>query len=269
MSRVTLMIEVSSPRVYMKRVERGIYGALDEAIDNTLAFGERYAKRKAPVRKVTRRGRQAVTRALNPAEIANLPEFAKKGLSPISGRSIRTGELPRTTVVRSGASRLSPQARIRGTTYNLGAKGRDVIFGESGAAQMRSEKFTQLLDSRGRYELRTQRAVHTQQVTAIDRDVQGSAVGRLLGGTIRHGERSTLGGRLRAEITTRITSSATRGGIAEGVLESPTEYAKYVEFPTSRTAAQPYMRPAREAMKPVLRREAVKELGRAGRYANA
>ena len=84
-------------------------------------------------------------------------------------------------------------------------------------------------------------------------------------GRIRTAARTTLGGRLRSEIRTRLISLAEGGsGIAEIRLESPNDYAKYVEFPTSRTAAQPYMRPAREAMKQRFRGNVVQELERAG-----
>jgi hypothetical protein len=252
MGRVRLTLEVTAPRIYMRRVELAVYNALDEAVSNTLAYGERYAKRKAPVRKVTRRGSKARVRDLTPEEISALPEFARKGLSPISGASIRTGRLPQTTVRRAGASRLIPTAQIRGRTYKLGGeKGRDVTF-DSGQPAMKNPRFAELLSARGNYELRTQRGIATQKLTAM------------IGGVIRHGERDTLGGRLRNEITSRMVSFATRGGISEGRLESPTEYAKYVEYPTSRTAAQPYMRPAREAMKTVLDRNVALELSRIG-----
>jgi len=250
---VRVVLEVTASAESMRSIENGIYDALDEAVSNTLAYGETFAKRKAPVRKVTRRGVPARTRELTQGEIAELPDFARKGLNPVTGRSIRTGELPRTTTRIAGAARLVPTARIRGKTYKLGGEtGRDVRYTESGEPKMRNERFAQLLSSRGNYELRSGRGVYTRQLTAM------------VGTTLRHAERSTLGGRLRGEINSKITSFATRGGIAEGILESPTEYAQYVEFPTSRTAAQPYIRPAREAMRPRLIRNIELEMRRVG-----
>lgn len=74
------------------------------------------------------------------------------------------------------------------------------------------------LTSRGRYELRTGRANFTGP-----------------GG-------STLGGRLRGEI--HVVPAEGRGPRWVAKVVSPTRYAKYVEFGTRHSRAQPYLRPA-------------------------
>lgn len=74
------------------------------------------------------------------------------------------------------------------------------------------------LTSRGRYELRTGRANFTGP-----------------GGT-------TLGGRLRGEI--RVVPAEGRGPRWVAKVVSPTRYAKYVEFGTRHSRAQPFLRPA-------------------------
>lgn len=72
--------------------------------------------------------------------------------------------------------------------------------------------------SRGRYELRTGRANFTGP-----------------GGT-------TVGGRLRGEI--HVVPAEGRGPRWTAKVVSPTKYAKYVEFGTRHSRAQPFMRPA-------------------------
>lgn len=75
------------------------------------------------------------------------------------------------------------------------------------------------LTARGRWELKTGRATFR-----------------------RPGGRSTLGGRLRGEIHVDPAEGGGPTWVAKVV--SPTPYAKYVEFGTRRSRAQPYLRPA-------------------------
>lgn len=96
------------------------------------------------------------------------------------------------------------------------------------------------LTSRGRYELRSGRAV------------------------FRSASGSTLGGRLRGEIHTVHAESGGTRWVARVV--SPTPYAKYVEFGTRHNRAQPYLRPALEQVRESFRarcRAAVARIGRA------
>lgn len=75
------------------------------------------------------------------------------------------------------------------------------------------------LTARGRYELKTGRATYRSP-----------------------GGRTTLGGRLRGEIHADYAEGGGPVWVARVV--SPTPYAKYVEFGTRRSRAQPYLRPA-------------------------
>jgi hypothetical protein len=251
MPPIRMTIQVTTPRTYLRRVEIAVYGALDQAVETTTEYGQRVAKRLAPVRKVTTDSTPARARNLTQGEIADLPEQVRKGLNPVSGASLRTGRLPRTTTRRAGASHFAP--RTRGGTLRETA--RDVEFDRgTGFPRLKDRSFESRLSSRGRYEFRSERAIHTERNLFLE------------GSRVRRVARTTLGGRLRSEIRTTLVRLASQGGVSETRLESPTEYAGYVEYPTSRTAAQPYMRPAREAMKPVLVRETDKELRRAGRY---
>lgn len=250
MARVTLKLKVTTPRVYLRRVELAVYEALDTAVENTVEYGKSVAKRLAPVRKVTGDSTKPKVRNLSASEINDLPAQVRKGLNPVTGRSLRTGKLPRTTTRRGSASLFRPGTRA----FRFGEAARDVEFDRvTGAPRLRDAEFEKSLTSRGSYEFRSGRALHTESSLLIDRK-----------GRVRKVSRTTLGGRLRSEIRTRLVSLADATGKAELRLESPTEYAGYVEFPTSRTAAQPYMRPAREAMKLRLRSNVVNELQRIG-----
>ena len=75
------------------------------------------------------------------------------------------------------------------------------------------------LTARGRWELKTGRAAFRSP-----------------------GGRTTLGGRLRGEIHADPAEGSGPTWVAKVV--SPTPYAKYVEFGTRRSRAQPYLRPA-------------------------
>lgn len=275
MGRVAVTLKATTNRVVFHRVENAIYNALGHAIERTLMHGELVAKKHAPVRKVTRRGGRPTTRDMTDLEIADLPDDVKKAISPLSGNFIGTGQRPRITTRRSRAGHERPSSRIRGKTYRSPANAREVrIDRNTGERSMTNPKIVQLLSSRGRRELEGGRAgggtnldgvfikrfVHEERSTRVNpRTGEKSTHSR-----IRHGYRATLGGRLKDEIKGFMLKV---GVISEGVLSSPTPYARYVEFPTSRTAAQPYMRPARAAMETRLPIEAARALDRVAQYA--
>lgn len=265
LSAVTFTFEFHASRVYMKRLENAIIEACNRAIEHTVGIGEKHAKKMAPVRKVTRMGSRARTRALTTAEVAELPESVLRGVISGTNRSSVTGKELMTTTRRSSASRLDPGVRRGGRSATLrGASGepgsaREVdvsvdYFTGFGERRMKLPGLEPdaggsrgLLSGRGLAELRgTGRRLTSKNPDAVYLN--------------RGGTRFTLGGRLRDEITAIMVSST--APIIEYRLISPTEYAIYVEFPTSRTAAQPYMRPAREMMKQILIRAIERELKR-------
>jgi hypothetical protein len=87
------------------------------------------------------------------------------------------------------------------------------------------------LTTRGRYELRVGRA------------------------NIKVGKRTYLGGRLRSEIR---AMPASGGPLFIAKVISPTPYAKYVEYGTRRSRAQPYLRPAIAAQATAFRERLLK-----------
>lgn len=102
---------------------------------------------------------------------------------------------------------------------------------------------TPRLLTRGRYELKTGRSVYPSMLAELSRErqasrpIRGLSVGGL--GTMTQ---DRLGGRLRGEI--RWEAATVQGSLIQGWVVSPTEYARFQEFGTSRNRPHPYLRPA-------------------------
>jgi HK97 gp10 family phage protein len=182
-------------------MEAAMLSATAGAMDRGLTRITGRAKELAPVRKVFRgANRHYATRLKSIDEIENDRDIRRRlGLGPetahINPPSIVTKRAPQSLsqrtvdrVDRFTGRRTEPRLQLR-------------------AAQAR-------LDRRGRYELRSLRALHGDQ----------------------------LGGRLRDEIYS--TGAAVEGRIVRGSVVSPTEYSIYQEFGTAHNPAHPYMRPA-------------------------
>lgn len=211
----------------IRRLEEEIFEELDAAVDETIELGMRHAKRLAPVRKVSYIDRNRQTRSLSRAEVARLPALIRQSAQAIQ----RRGGSVLTTVRRSRQSVEAPELNFD----ELGER----------ATGLKTASVAKDLTYRGRAELRIaqrSRAVteppgNGRRLTRSAAFVSGSGANRV----------TTLGGRLRGEIET--IPPTLRAGRITGWVISPTEYAKYVEFPTSRTAAQPYMRPTLKYLK--------------------
>lgn len=262
-------------RAAFYRVQAAIFEMLEDAVDRTLSYGVQVAKKHAPVRKVTRRGGRVSTRGMTDAEIADLPDDILQAIS-LANTWDKTGARPRVTTKRSLAGYEKPGVRVKGKTVSRakqGGKARDVLINpDTGERTMRFPAMAALLSSRGKRELEGGRrrsssgtnldGVYIKGISAIERVKRRNPV---TGKTesfdrTRHGYRATLGGRLKDEIRAHLDTVS--AGVVSGELVSPTAYARYVEFPTSRTAAQPYMRPARDAMEARLPKEIDKALTR-------
>jgi hypothetical protein len=241
--RTTLKMEVGQDFV---QAASDIFDAISEGVDDTVTFGVKVAKRHAPVRKVTKYGGRATVRDLTSAEIRELPGSVRQGITR-AGYFRGTKQRPQVTVRRSLAGSQNPSFRINGRIKRSPEGFREISIDKQGKAHAVNPLFGGMLDARGRYEklhgLR-RRSIYSPDLESLEmaatRDRRGAS-GRAV--SVPH---ATLGGRLRGEIYGEMRGGG--GGIVEGAVVSPTEYARYVEFPTSRTAAQPYMRPARSAM---------------------
>jgi len=97
----------------------------------------------------------------------------------------------------------------------------------AGPGRLRSRQAQTQLDRRGRYELKTGRAIFEQFNGPRVAGTQGT---------------QQLGGRLRDEI--HVEPASVQGHRVSGRVVSPTPYAKYQEFGTHHNPAHPYLRPA-------------------------
>ena len=240
------------------RIENQIFEALDDALDHVATVGERHAKRLAPVRKVSEiTRRRGAGRALSRAEVASLPASIRRGAESV----LRSGGSYRQTTRRSEQTLEAPEVESV----------EDLRTGVSNRLKNRdSESF---LTYRGQAELREAGrrppGIGVNLMTGETRRTPGtSAIFTRTSrtpdkfGRMRESNTATLGGRLRGEI--RAVKGATTKGKIRYDIVSPTPYARFVEFPTSRTAAQPYMRPTLKFLKRPMIAAVYRELKRRG-----
>lgn len=230
-------------------LEKKIFDALDEAADETTILGVAYAKRLAPQRKVSYLDRNRQTRDLTKAEIRALPASVRAGILKAHNPARRgAGELSgirlKTTVRRSVQSRPAPEVeedergvfRLKdpGDEKFLTYRGRQELA-ENGRYRGDEPVASRVNLATGKIETihkpRTT-AIYTRGFRAPNPSGRGQAI---------TASRSTLGGRLRGEIRGE-KLPVSKGKIVYQIV-SPTPYARFVELPTSRTAAQPYLRP--------------------------
>lgn len=213
-------------------VRRGLEEAVEDAADRVAAD----ATRRAPIRKVFKeaKGYRRRTRSLTDAErnlaikratayyandefkmrrsIAHLRYYARVRVPDRS--SANNADVSRASrqlgIVKRGRFTASEQAA--GTTRNRRG-------GFDPGPALKSK-----LTARGRYEVRNGRAIHSEASKA---------------GTL---QRVQIGGALKASIGPTPVHETGKG--VEAGVEAAIRYAKYVEFPTIRTAAQPFLLPA-------------------------
>lgn len=218
-----------------------IFEALDAAVSHTIELGAGNAKRLAPIRKVSYIERNRRTRNLTRAEVASLPASVRRSAQRIQrrGGSVLTTVRPsrqQTPAPELDFDPLSRRARgLRNPDDASSLTGR-------GRRELRiAQRVPATLESPGSGRRKPRSAAYTSPASIRQLRKAGDRIGSGVGAV------TTLGGRLRGEIDT--IPATVRGGRVIGHVISPTEYARFVEFPTSRTAAQPYMRPTLKFLK--------------------
>ena len=98
-----------------------------------------------------------------------------------------------------------------------------VVSRRTGAQGFDSASLNPKLTSRGRYEVRSGRAIHLVPTAGGGKSVQ-------------------IGGRLKASIESEGAIQTGQGATLR--VTAGVRYAKFVEFPTIRTSAQPFLLPA-------------------------
>jgi hypothetical protein len=214
-------------------VRRGLEDALDEVADEVAAE----AKRRAPIRKVFKepKGFRRKFRDPTGAELSQATARASAyyGVNPgyLVGRKSPRSPVEfyeaRVQVPRRGSNNaisVSRKARVLGTIKKGRFKSESGAFRLRGGGYEPGPEMKRAMTAQGRYEVRSGRAIH----------LSPSSEG--------HSVRVQVGGALKASIENEGVRETPTG--SEAVVTAGIRYAKYVEFPTRRTAAQPFLLPA-------------------------
>lgn len=221
----------------VEAVNRGAAEGLEEVGDTMAAD----AKRRAPVRKVFKEhpGYRRKFRRLSALEVSIATRRANAFYAQDEFRRRRAVAHIRNYATVASARRGSTNAAGASRAARLLGYERNGRFvGVGGTTRGRRGGFepgaslNQKLSTRGRYEIRSGRAVHREITAAGHTRVQA-------------------GGALKASIGSEGVVQTEQGQSV--TVSAAIRYAKFVEFPTIRTAAQPFLRPALYAMRPKFR----------------
>ncbi len=229
-----------------------VEAAEGRALEEVAAYVVANARARAPVRKVFRekKGHRRRFRPLTPLErnLAVRRAVAYQGYSDFARRrsvaylrNYAKAELPR---------RGSANALVRSRTLrNLGSERGGSFTPRTDATQVgrrgyESQSLNPLLTARGRYEVRSGRAIHKEVLASGATRVQ-------------------IGGALKASIESEGAVQSGKG--TEVRVTAGIRYAKFVEVPTVHNAAQPFLLPAlhdaRTRLREAVAREVKKALG--------
>jgi hypothetical protein len=204
-----------------------------EAIEQVADFVAADAKSRAPVRKVFKeaKGFRRKFRALTGPERA----LAIKRAQAYQGYD----DFQRRRSVSYLRNYARAELRRPGSANNLSRSRKLRNLGPVSGSQAKAAALRPLLTSRGKYEVSSGRALHT------------------VGGNVH------VGGRLKASIGNEGAVPANNGVTAK--VSARVRYAKYVEFPTTHNASQPFLLPAlhdaRGRLRNTLAAELRKKLG--------
>ena len=219
----------------LSRVQAALEDALDEAAERVAAD----ARQRAPIRKVFKEKAsfRFRTRELTSTERHIAIRLAQDYYKGIGAPGDATAERKRrravshirytarvqlpsrksmNTMAHSAADRRLGVVKAGRFTSDTGARR---IWSRSGTGYEPGEAAKARLTSRGLYEVRSGRAVHTGP-----------------------GGRVQIGGALKASIGVGTVHETARG--VETEVKAAIRYAKYVEFPTVHNRAQPFLLPA-------------------------
>jgi HK97 gp10 family phage protein len=194
------------------------------------------ARRRAPIRKVFKepKGFKRKFRPLTSAEkvlaIKRANAYYGEGSFNARRATAHIRNYAKVQLPRRGSNNAlsrSRKARVlgveRGRQFIPRTDATRVVSRRTGAQGFDSPSLNKQLTARGRFEVRTGRAIHREA---------------LPGG----GSRVHIGGALKASIESEGVVQTGEG--AENRVTAGIRYAKFVEFPTIRTHAQPFLLPA-------------------------
>ena len=244
---------------------RAVTTAITEAVRAATEKAMESAVEDAPVRSIffkgsSRRKRGLRRRSLTLAEansenyirrkMANLAGkpavYARPGVNFTAGRRFTPDPYLRLAATRKGNLNSFAPFTLRKAVIGKAPSGRQETLVEAvrggrevgttptGGRYLLNRQARAALDSGGRRELKTGRALFTKDGV------------------------TTLGGRLRGSIT--MQGPTLDGGIVRASVVSPVYYSKFQEFGTRHNRATPYMRPAIAKMTTTYRRDLVKAI---------
>lgn len=236
-------------------VQRAEIEALDIVADSIVAD----ARHRAPIRKVFKEPK-GFRRKFRPLTGAEKALAIKRANAYYLGRGDTFGARRAVAHIRNYARVQLPR---RGSNNSLVAsrtkrilgyqRGRQfiprvdatrVVNRRTGAIGYESKSLNKQLTARGRFEVRSGRAIHTSVTAAGHKRIE-------IGGALK----ASIGNEGAVQTANGVTNRVTAG----------IRYAKYVEFPTIRTAAQPFLLPAlhdhRQKLVSVVAAEVKKALG--------
>lgn len=231
----------------LERIKRRIYADIEAALAAEAATAAERARKRAPKRKAFY-GERKQYRFLTSTEFARLPKSVRTGLQEsgvsvaprgFKGSPSRSPQFARTTV-KSNVGRRGEPSRALEPVFDLGGEFTGRFKFAPGVREQATSRTIREVE-RGR-----NRSPDAKNRSPV---VKEFGSGRDTGGGRRAVISGEFGGRLKREIFADDVRRGRERGKFHVDVVSPTPYARYVEFPTSRTAAQPYMRPALDAAK--------------------
>lgn len=227
------------------RIVELVTQAEEDAVDEVADYVARDAKARAPVRKVFReaKGFQRKFRSLTTPErnLAIKRAMAYQGYTDFERRRsvAHLRYYARAELRRPGsANSLSRSRKLRMLGVEKGGRFTPATDARRVGRGFSSATLHPLLTARGRYEVRSGRAIH--------REVGAS------------GTKVQVGGRLKASIGNE--GVVEQGNGVQARVSARVPYAKYVEFPTTHNASQPFLLPALHGARGRLRSTLAREL---------
>jgi hypothetical protein len=226
-----------------------VEAAEEAALEEVAAYVVANARARAPIRKVFREGKgfRRRFRPLTPLErnLAIRRAQAYSGYNDFQRRrsvaylrNYARAEIPR----RGSANSLASSRTLRNLGTERGTAFKPRFDAARSGGGFSSASLGPLLTARGKYEVRSGRAIH--------REVLASGASRV-----------TIGGALKASIESEgvvSTGQGTTVNVTAGI-----RYAKFVEFPTTHNAAQPFLLPALHDARSRLRQALASEVRKA------
>ena len=226
------------PIINVARVLALVEAAERAALEEVADYVARDAKARAPVRKVFKEAkgfRRAFRPLASPEKVLAIKRaMAYQGYSDFQRRRsvAHIQHYARAELRRPGsANSLSRSRTLRLLGTESGGRFSARVDAIRSGRGFTSAALHPLLTSRGRYEVSSGRAIHREATTS--------------------GVNVQIGGRLKASIGNEGVVQGNNGATAKVSARVP--YAKFVEFPTTHNASQPFLLPALQGARGRLR----------------